>query len=90
MFFRVCGARQNLCVQPYRNPDLDDRIFGCLISVAAVQAEDMRASSLFVLDLNGQHQEWLGSTTTNRHGLQPLTSQLCLAAIRWLSAHTRA
>ena len=23
---------------------------------------------LFVGDLNGQHQEWLGSTTTNRHG----------------------
>ena len=22
---------------------------------------------LFVCDLNGHHQEWLGSTTTNRH-----------------------
>ena len=33
--------------------------------MAAVQA----ASFLFVGDLNGHHQEWLGSTTTNRHGV---------------------
>ena len=43
------------------NPDLDDRIFECLrTSMAAVQAED---------NLNGHHQEWLGSTTTNRNGV---------------------
>ena len=54
----------------YRNPDLDDRIFYCLLaSMAAVHAEDVRASFLFVGDLNGHHQEWLGSTTTNRHGV---------------------
>ena len=29
----------------------------------------MRASFLFVGDLNGHHQEWLGSATTNRHGI---------------------
>ena len=29
----------------------------------------MRASSLFVGDLNGHHQEWLGSATTYRHGV---------------------
>ena len=35
-------------------PDLDDRIFDCLpASMAAVQAEDVRASFLFVGDLNG-------------------------------------
>ena len=35
-----------------------------------MQAEDVRASPLFVGDLkNGHHQEWLGSTTTNRHGV---------------------
>ena len=63
--------RQNLYVYSiYRNPDLDDRIFDCLLaSMAAVQAEDVRASFLFVGDLNGHHQEWLGSTTTNRHGV---------------------
>ena len=38
----------------YCNPDLDDRIFYCLLaSMAAVQAEDVRASFLFVGDLNG-------------------------------------
>ena len=53
----------------YRNPDLDDRIFYCsLASMAAVHADDVRASFLFVGDLNGHHQEWLGSTTKNRHG----------------------
>ena len=51
----------------YRNPDLDDRIFNCLLtSMAAVLAEDVRASFLFVYDLN-YHQEWLGSPPTNRH-----------------------
>ena len=37
--------------------------------MVAVQAADARASFLFVGDLNGHHQEWLGSTTTNRHGV---------------------
>ena len=71
LVFRVCGVRQNLYVFClYRNPDLDDWIFDCLLaSLAAVQAEDVRASFLFVGDLNGHHQEWLGSTTTNRHGV---------------------
>ena len=53
------------------NLDLDDRVFDCLLaSMAAVQAEDVHASFLFVGDLNGHHQEWLGSTTTNRHGVR--------------------
>ena len=43
-------------------------IFDCLLaSMAAVQAKDVRASFLSVGDLNGHHQEWFGSTTTNRH-----------------------
>ena len=29
----------------------------------------MRASFLFMGDLNGKHQEWLGSTNTIRHGV---------------------
>ena len=38
MAFRVCGVRKDLYVySPYRNPDLDDRIFYCLLaSMAAV------------------------------------------------------
>ena len=35
--------------------------------MAAVQAGDVRASILFVGDLNGHHHEWSGSTTTNLH-----------------------
>ena len=47
---------------------VDDWIFDSLLtSMAAVQDEDMRTSFLFVGDSNSQHQEWLGSTTTNRH-----------------------
>ena len=54
----------------YRNPDLDDRIYDCLLeSMAAGQVEDVRASFLFVGDLNGHHQEWLGSSMTNNHGV---------------------
>ena len=37
--------------------------------MAAVQTEDVRSFSLFLGDLNGHHQEWLDSMTTNRHGV---------------------
>ena len=62
---------QNLYVfSLYRNSDLNHRIFDCLLaSTAAVQTEYIRASFLSVGDLNGHHQDWLGSTTTNRHGI---------------------
>ena len=54
----------------YRNHDIDDRIFYCLLTqMAAVQAEDVRASFLFVGDLNGHHREGLVSMTTNHHGV---------------------
>ena len=75
LVFRVCGARQNFYLfSLYRNPDLNDRIYyDCLLAaMAAMQAADVRASFLFVGDLNGHHQEWLGSTTTNRHGVAAL------------------
>ena len=67
----VCGVRQYLYgFSLYCNSDIDDRIFYCILaSMAAVQADDGRASFLFVGDLNGHHQEWLGPTTTNRHGV---------------------
>ena len=54
--------------------------------MAAVQPEDIRASLMFVGDLNSHRQEWLDSTTTNRHGVAALTSQLSPVAISWLSA----
>ena len=72
--FRVCVARQNFYMfSLYRNPGLDDRTYDCLLTaMAAVQAADAGASFLFVGDLNGHHQEWLGATTTNRHGVTAL------------------
>ena len=74
MVFRVCGARQNFYVLSLcRNPDLDVRIYDCsLTAMSAVQAVDALALFLFVGDLNGHHQEWLGSTTTNLHGVVAL------------------
>ena len=82
--------RQNLYVFIlYRSPDLDYRIFDCLLtSMAAVQAEDVCSLFLSVGDLNGHHQEWLGSSQRLQIVimLQLLTSQLCLVAISWLSA----
>ena len=71
LVFMVCGVRKNHYVYSlYRIPDLDERIFYCLLaSMAAGQAEDVRKSILFIGDLNGHHQEWLGSTNTNRHGV---------------------
>ena len=71
LVFRVCGARQNYYVfSLYCNPDLDDRIYDSLLTaMAAVYAADAHAACLFVGDLNGHHQEWFCSTTTNRHGV---------------------
>ena len=71
---RVCGLRQNFYVNSlYRNSDQDERIYDCLLtSMAAVQAEDVRASFLFVGYLNGHHQEWLRSSMTNSHGVAAL------------------
>ena len=66
------SARQNFYMfSLYRNPDLDDRIYDCLLTAMAAVARhaDARASFLFVGDLNGHHQEWLDSTATNRHGV---------------------
>ena len=53
------GLRQNFYVYSlYHNPDQHDHIYDCLLtSMAAVQAEDVRASFLFVGDLNGHHQD---------------------------------
>ena len=78
-FHNVCRVRQNLYVfSLYHNPDQDDWIFDCLLApTAAMQAEDIRAAFLFVGDLNGSHQEWLGSTTTRTvMELQPLKTTL--------------
>ena len=88
LFFMVFGVKQNLYVfSLYRNPDQDEQIFDCLVaSMAAVQAEDIRASYLFLVDFNDHHQKWLESTTTNRHGIAAFDFTTVSVAISWLSA----
>ena len=68
---RVCCARQNFYLfSLYRNPDLDEQIYECLLtSIGAVLEEDVHASFLFIGDLHGYHKEWLGSSTTKDHGV---------------------
>ena len=48
---------------------------------AASHAEHVRACFPFVGDLNGHHQEWLGSTTTNCHGVVAFDFATCLVVI---------
>ena len=79
LVFMICCVRQNLHVfSLYHNPDVDDRIFDCLLaSMATVQTQDVRAFFLFAGDLNDHHQEcWVLRQRTVVE-LQPLTSQLC-------------
>ena len=44
--------------------------------MTAVQTEDIGASFLSVGDLNGHHQESLGSTTMNRHEVAAFESAI--------------
>ena len=58
----------------------------CLLtSMAAVHVEDVRASFLFVGDLNAIIRSGWDLRPRIVMVLQPLTSQLCLVAISWLS-----
>ena len=54
-----------------------------LTEMAAMQAADLHSSFLFVGDLNGHHQEWLGSTTMNHHGAAALDVALYQVVINW-------
>ena len=41
-----------------RNPDADDGIFDCLlVSMAAIQENDIKASFVFIGDFNAHHKE---------------------------------
>lgn len=72
---KVCGRHNNfyLC-SIYRNPDMDDSIFDCLLTIMAkIQEDDRKASFVFVGDFNAHHREWLSSISpTDRHGLRAL------------------
>ena len=72
---RVCSRSNNFYIfSIYRNPDLDDSIYDCLLSsMSDIQEQDRKSSFIFVGDLNAHHQEWLNSTSaTDRHGIAAL------------------
>ena len=58
----------------YRNPDLDNSIFDCLLdSMFEIQGADRKASFIFVGDLNVHHQNWLVSVSnTDSAGIAAL------------------
>ena len=72
---KVCGKHNIFYLfSVYRNTDADDGIFDCLlVSMAAIQENDRKASSVFIGDCNAHHKEWLNSISqTDCHGLRAL------------------
>ena len=68
---RVCSRSNNFYIfSVYRNPDLDNSIYDCLLtSMSAIQEADKKSAFVFVGDVNAHHREWLGSNTpTDAHG----------------------
>ena len=58
----------------YQNLHADDGIFDCVVvSMAAIQENDRKASFVFIGDFNAHHKEWLNSISQNDcHGLKAL------------------
>lgn len=72
---KVCGRLHNIYLfSIYRNPDLDDGIFDCLLSsMASIQEADRKASFMFFGDFNAHHRDWLNSVSlTDCHGVAAL------------------
>ena len=70
---KVCGKQNNFYLfSLYRNPDLDNAIFDCLLlAMAKVQEDDRKACFVFVGDLNAHHRQWLSSVSpTDCHGIR--------------------
>ncbi len=68
---KICSRFNNYYIfSVYRNPDLDDSIYDCLLgSMASIQESDSKASFVVLGDVNAHHQEWLNSIfPTNQHG----------------------
>ena len=71
----MCGIHNNYYLLfVYRNHDADDGIFDCLlVSMAAIQENDRKASFVFMGDFKVHHKEWLNSVSqTDCHGLRAL------------------
>ena len=75
MIIRVCSRFNNFYIfSLYRNPDVDDSIYECLLnSYINIQEEDRKSCFVFVGDLNAHHRDWLNSVSpTDRHGIAAL------------------
>ena len=59
----MCGKHNNFYLfSVYWNPDAGDGIFDwLLVSMAAIQENDRKASFVFIEDFNAHHKEWLNS-----------------------------
>ncbi len=68
MLVKICSRFNNYYIfSVYRNPNLDDSIYDCLLSsMASIQESDSKASFVFVGDVNAHHQEWLNSIPPNK------------------------
>ena len=71
VIIKISSRYKNFYIFPsYRNPDLDDGIYECLLnSMALIQQADVKAAFIVVGDFNAHHRDWLGSISpTNTHG----------------------
>ena len=70
LLVRICSRDHNFYVfGVYGNPDLSDKIFGCLLTaMVKAQSVDRKAAFLFIGNVNVHHEEWLGFSTTNLQG----------------------
>ena len=87
LVFGVCGVIQNLFIvfSLYHNPGLDDRIFDCLLTSMAWKTRMcVPLSCLWMIWMAVIGSGWVLWPRTIMV-LLPLTSQLCLVAISWLS-----
>ena len=70
----VCGKHNNFYLfSVYQNPNADNGSFDCLLSMAAIQENERKASFVFIGDFSAHHKEWLNSIAqTDCHGLRAL------------------
>ena len=63
----------------YRNPNIDDSIYDCLLEkINMAQSLDSKASFVVCGDCNAKHSEWLNSNSTDQHGQSAL--EFCVSS----------
>lgn len=66
----ICGSMCNFyMLSLYRSPSGDEILFDYMTDFnATIQSIDQKPVCLFIGDMNGHHQDWLGSTWSGRRG----------------------